>query len=118
MMKKRMYQTLAAVGVLALCVTCATVAGAVSQHVTLTGWISCTTCLLPNTCKAQTRLSCVQTWVSQGASYVLVVGNAHYRLSGDDKALAKAAGDTVTITGELNGAELLVTSIDTGRKEK
>jgi hypothetical protein len=118
MMKKGTHQTLVAVGVLALCLTFAAAASAVSQHVTMTGWISCTTCLLPNTCKAQTRLSCVQTWVSQGAAYVLVVGNAHYRLSGDEKALAKAAGDTVTITGELNGTELLVTSIDTGRKEK
>ena len=118
MIRKTKYQALAAVAVLALSATLATVAGAVNQHVTLSGWISCTTCLLPNTCKAQTRLSCVQTWVSQGAAYVLVVGNAHYRLSGDEKELAKAAGDEVTITGELNGTELLVTSVQTAHKEK
>jgi len=118
MIRKARYRALVAVAVLALCATFGAVAGAVTQHVTLNGWISCTTCLLPNTCKAQTRLSCVQTWVSQGAAYVLVVGNAHYVLSGDEKELAKAAGDEVTVTGDLNGTQVLVTSVQTTHKEK
>ena len=120
MIRKAMYQAVVVAGVLVLCSMFAggTSAQPVSQHVTLTGYVSCTTCLLPNACKAQTRLSCVQWWVSQGASYVLVVGNSHYRLSGADKELTKAAGDTVTVTGDLNGTELAVATVETVHKEK
>lgn len=95
-----------------------TPAAPVSQHVTVSGYISCTTCLLPNTCKAQTRMSCVQWWVSQGASYVLVAGNDHYRLSGMEKELAKHAGDSVTISGDLSDHELAVASVESTRREK
>src|ERR1700685_4057900 len=85
-----------------------------SQIVTLTGWVSCTTCLLPNTCKAQTRRSCVWWWVNQGAAYALVVGTRHYRLLGPDKELKKLsqfAGSTVTITGEQFRTDVTVTSV-------
>ena len=118
---KAMYRMVVVAGVLALCSIFAGSASArpVSQHVTLTGYVSCTTCLMPNTCKAQTRLSCTQWWVSQGASYVLVVGNSHYRLSGFEKELAKAAAEnSVTVSGDLDGNQLVVTSVDTGHKEK
>jgi len=102
-------------GVLALAPFVATPAAAspASEHVSLTGWISCTTCLMPNTCKAQTRLSCTQWWVSQGASYVLIVGDKHYVLSGSEKELAKAAAESsVTVTGDLTGNQLTVASVD------
>ena len=121
MIMKTMYRVVLAAGVLALCSMFSGTASAapVSQHVTLTGYVSCTTCLLPNACKAQTRLSCTQTWMGRGASYVLVVGNDHYVLSGFDKELAKAAAESsVTVSGDLSGTELVVTSVDTGRKEK
>ena len=120
MIRKAMYQAVVAAGVLVLCSMFAGSASAqpVSQHVTLTGYVSCTTCLLPNACKAQTRLSCVQWWVNQGASYVLVVGDSHYRLSGSEKELAKSAGDTVTVTGDLNGTELAVATVAATHKEK
>jgi hypothetical protein len=121
MVKKAMYHVVAVAGVLALCAMFAGGASAapVSQHVTVTGYVSCTTCLMPNTCKAQTRLSCTQWWVSQGASYVLVVGDSHYRLSGFEKELAKAAADnSVTVSGELDGTNLMVTSVDTAHKVK
>lgn len=85
----------------------------------LTGWISCTTCLLPNTCKAQTRLSCTQWWVNQGASYVLVVGTKHYVLSGFEKELAKAAAESsVTVTGDLIGNQLTVASVEWPSKKR
>jgi hypothetical protein len=121
MIRKAMYQVVVVVGVLALCSIFASRASAqpVSQHVTLTGYISCTTCLMPNACKSQTRLSCTEWWVSQGASYVLVVGDSRYRLSGFEKELAKAAAEnSVTVSGDLNGTDLVVTTLDTGRKEK
>ena len=88
------------------------------EQVSLTGWISCTTCLQPNTCKAQTRLSCVQQWIGQGASYVLMVGDKHYVLSGFEKDLAKAAAEnSVTITGELTGNQLTVASVQLPSKK-
>jgi hypothetical protein len=91
----------------------------VSEHVVLTGYISCTTCLLPNTCKAQTRLGCTEWWVNQGASYVLVVGNTHYRLAGLEKELEKAAAEnSVTITGDLAGTDLAVRSVEINHKAK
>jgi hypothetical protein len=121
MIRKAIYQAVVVAGVLALCSMFAGSASAkpVSQHVTLTGYVSCTTCVMPNACKAQTRLSCTQWGISQGASYVLVVGNDHYRLSGFEKELAKAAAEnSVTVSGDLNGRELVVTNVDTGRRGK
>ncbi len=121
MKRKVMFQVVALAGVFALCSLFAGRANAapVSQHVTLTGYISCTTCLMPNMCKAQTRLSCTEFWVNQGASYVLVVGDKHYRLSGFDKELAKAAAEnSVTISGELTDTEVAVSSVEINRKEK
>ena len=121
MIKKAMFQVAIAAAALVLCSVFSGVASAqpVSQHVTLTGYVSCTTCLLPSTCKAQTRLSCTQSWVSQGAAYVLVVGASHYRLSGFDQELAKAAAEnSVTISGDLSGNEVVVTSVDIAHKVK
>jgi hypothetical protein len=121
MIKKAMVQVAIATAALVLCSVFAGVASAqpVSQHVTLTGYVSCTTCLLPSTCKAQTRLSCTQSWVSQGAAYVLVVGASHYRLSGFDQELAKAAAEnSVTISGDLSDNEVVVTSVDIAHRVK
>jgi hypothetical protein len=121
MIRKTMFQVGVVAGVLALCSVFAGSASAapVSQHVTVTGYISCTTCFMPNACKAQTRLSCTESWIGRGASYVLVVGDRHYVLSGFDNDLAKAAAlNSVTVSGDLNGTELAVTGVDLGRKEK
>jgi hypothetical protein len=121
MIKNAMYRIVVVAGVLAMCSMFASRASAepVSQHVTVTGYVSCTTCLMPNACKAQTRLSCTQMWISQGASYVLVVGDTHYRLSGFEKELAKAAAEnSVTVSGDLNGIDLVVTNVDAAHKVK
>jgi hypothetical protein len=118
---KAMFQIVVLAGVLAVCSVFAgmAVAAPVSQHVTVTGYVTCTTCLMPNTCKAQTRLSCTQWWVNQGASYVLVAGDNHYRLSGFEKELAKAAAEnSVTVSGDLDGTNLTVTAVDTGHVTK
>ena len=121
MNRKAVFQVVVLASVLALGSAFAggSSAAPVSQHVSLSGYVSCTTCLMPNTCKAQTRLSCTQWWVSQGASYVLVVGNSHYTLSGFEKELAKAAAEnSVTITGELTGTDLVVSSVEINHREK
>jgi hypothetical protein len=120
-MKKMTSAVVVLAAVLALCSVFAgaTNAQPLSQHVTLSGYITCTTCLMPNACKAQTRLSCTQTWIGQGASYVLVVDGSHYVLSGFEKELAKASAEnTVTISGDLNGKELAVTSVEIPHREK
>jgi len=121
MNRKRMFQVVVLAGVLALGSMFAGGASArpVSQHVTLTGYVSCTTCVMPNACKNQTRLSCTQWGISQGADYVLVVGNNHYRLSGFEKELAKAAAESsVTITGDLSGMVVTVNSVEVNHREK
>jgi hypothetical protein len=116
-----MHQVVVVAGVLALCSLFAsrTSATPMSEHVTVTGYISCTTCLMPNMCKNQTRLSCVQSWMGRGASYVLVVGDRHYVLSGFENELAKAAAEnSVTVSGDLNGTQLVVTNVNINHKEK
>jgi hypothetical protein len=121
MNRKTKFQAVVLVGVFALCSMFAGSAGAapVSQHVTVTGYVSCTTCVMPNACKGQTRLSCTEWGISQGASYVLVVGNTHYVLSGAEKELEKAAAESsVTVTGELSGNAIVVASVDVAHKVK
>jgi hypothetical protein len=115
-----MYRLVIVAAILAFCSMTAgkAIAEPASQHVTVTGWISCTHCLMPNTCKGGSRLSCIQSWVSQGDPYILVVGAHRYKLSGDETDLAKAAGEnSVTITGDLDGNELTVASVDWKTKQ-
>jgi hypothetical protein len=121
MIRKMIFPVVAVAVLVALCSMFPAGASAapVSQQVTLTGYISCTTCMMPNACKAQTRLACTQQWIGQGASYVIVVDGTHYRLSGFPKELAKAAAEnSVTITGELSGKDVTVTSVELPRHEK
>ena len=113
-----MYRIVVVAAVLAFCSTFAgkAVAAPVSQHVTVTGYVSCTTCLMPNTCNAQTRLAGTDWWVNQGARYVLVSGDTHYLLSGFENELAKAAAEnSVTVTGDLDGRNLAITAIESDR---
>jgi hypothetical protein len=121
MTRKGFFQAAVLAAVLALCSIMSGAASAqpVTQHLTLTGYITCTTCLLPNACKAQTRFGCTEWWVNQGASYVLVVGDTKYRLSGMEKELLKAAlENSVTITGDFDGTEVAVTNIDVSHASK
>jgi hypothetical protein len=121
MTKKGLVQVALFVAVLMLGFAFANVASAqpVSQHVTLTGYVSCVTCLQPNACHAQTRLGCTQWWTSQGSAYVLVVGDTHYRLSGMDKELLKAAAEnSVTVTGDFDGFAVAVTGVDIAHATK
>jgi hypothetical protein len=115
MIKKSTLRITVLASVLAICSAFAFSANAqpVSQHVTLTGYISCVTCLQPNACHAQTRLGCTEWWTSQGSAYVLVAGDRHYRLAGmEDDLLKAAAKSSVTITGDFDGFEVAVTNVD------
>lgn len=117
----KMSQIALLAGVIALCPLFATGTSADSApvRVSLTGWLTCTTCLEPNACKAQTRLECIRSGISHGASYVLVVDDKHYILSGLENELARAAEkNSVTITGDLTGNELSVASVDWTSKKR
>ena len=101
-------------GILAILLTSAAAAFAQNapNTVTLTGWVSCAMCVLPNACKAKTRTECVSWWVNQGGGYVLVVGTRNYRLLGADDRLKRLAGRTITITGEQFRSDFTVTSVE------
>jgi hypothetical protein len=114
MLRRVKVRIVAVAGILALSSIFTSIVGArpASQHVTLTGRVSCSMCVLPNTCRAQTRRSCVSWWVNQGAAYVLIVGTQNYRLLGADKQLAPFAGDTVTVTGDMFRSDVTLTSVE------
>jgi hypothetical protein len=114
MLRRVKDRIVAVAGVLALSSIFTGILGArpASQHVTLTGQLSCSMCVLPNTCRAQTRRSRVSWWVNQSAAYVLVVGTRNYRLLGADKELAPFAGDTVTVTGNMFRSDVTLTSVE------
>ena len=62
-----------------------------------------------------TPAECTRTCVSHGSKYALVVGEKIYVLDTTDKAalatLEKQAGKNATVTGELNGDTIEVSSI-------
>jgi hypothetical protein len=80
--------------------------------ITMTGWVTCSMCLLPNACKAKTPSSCVSWWVNQGSSYVLIVGTRRYRLLNADDKLKGRAGRTVTITGQQFRSDVIVATVE------
>jgi hypothetical protein len=118
MKSKGLLQTFVLAGIVALFMSMTFTVGTsnaepVTQHVTLTGYLTCTTCVLPNACKAQTRFGCTQWYVNQGAAYLLVAGETRYRLTGMEKELLKAAAEnSVTISGDFDGTEVTVTSVN------
>jgi hypothetical protein len=52
--------------------------------------------------KGMSQSMAIQQCISQGYTYVLVVGKRVYPLEGDHKELAKMVGQTVTVAGHLN----------------
>jgi hypothetical protein len=114
MRKKSELRRAVQAGILAILLTSTGAAFAqnASNTVTLTGWVSCAMCVLPNACKAKTRTECVSWWVNQGGAYVLVVGTRNYRLLGADDKLKRFAGRTITITGEQVRSDVTVTSVE------
>jgi hypothetical protein len=121
MKAKGMWRVFIAVSAVAVCSMFAigTKAAPADEHVSLTGYLTCTTCVLPNACHAQTRLGCTEWWTNQGAAYVLVAGDRRYRLAGDDGDLAAAMADrSVTVTGNFDGYEVAVGNVRSGSNDK
>lgn len=79
---------------------------------TWTGQISASDCLLSHT-PGMTAHDCTQLCVDQGAKYVLVSGGAVYTFANQsDPRLVEHAGDTVTVTGDLERDVLTAASIE------
>ena len=53
--------------------------------------------------------------VSQGADYVLIVGDKRYVLQGDKSQLEKFAGGRAAVSGEVHGNILEVKSVSPSR---
>jgi len=87
-------------------------AGALPQSAqTLTGTVTDAMCgakhMMTNVSPAQ----CTRECVKQGSEYALVSGGKVYTLKGDPKELDKYAGQNVTVTGEISGNTVTVSSV-------
>jgi hypothetical protein len=78
-------------------------ARAAAKSVSVTGTVSCSKFAgLAVQQKAFTVAETIHMCISQGYSYTLVAGKEVYPLQGDKKQLWAMAGETVTVTGNLN----------------
>jgi hypothetical protein len=75
----------------------------VPGNVTLTGTVSCSKfgASRPSQ-KGFSQAEAIHMCISQGYSYVLVVGKRVYPLEGDGKQFSRLVGEKVTISGRLN----------------
>ena len=87
---------------------------AVAQQ--LTGTVSDSICKGHHNRKAATPFGCSIKCVREGASYVLVVGDAVYALQGSTADLEKFAGGEATVTGHVNGNSISVDSVTKAQK--
>jgi hypothetical protein len=58
-----------------------------------------------------TPAQCTRECIKQGSDYALVSGGKVYTLKGDTKLLDKYAGRNVTVTGEISGTTVAVSSV-------
>ena len=82
-----------------------------ANHKTLTGVISDSMCGATHMLKDKSPADCTRMCVKDGQSYSLLVGKDVYTLSGHQPELDQLAGQTVTVTGKLNGNTLTVESV-------
>jgi len=87
-------------------------AGALASNSKFTGVVTDSRCGARHMRNSQLNAAdCARLCVREGASYVLVDGNHQYRLSGDEKALDKLAGQRVTIVGNQQQGVIDVESV-------
>jgi hypothetical protein len=76
------------------------------------GMVTCSRCGAKHSAAlGQNAADCARTCVRGGASFVLIEGNATYRLEGDLGILARLAGRRARILGELNGNTIRISSV-------
>jgi hypothetical protein len=85
---------------------------------TLTGMVTDSKCKGRIDRKGVTLSSCARLCThSEGAAYVLLVGNTVYVLDGQMNELDKFAGGRATITGQVNGNRVSVESVTSAKKQ-
>ena len=87
-----------------------------SNPKTLTGVISDSMCGATHMIKDKSPAECTRMCVKDGQSYSLLVGKNVYTLTGHQPELDQLAGQTVTVTGKLNGNAFTVESVTPVKK--
>lgn len=82
-----------------------------SNPKTLTGIVSDSMCVATHMLKDKSPAECTRLCVKDGQSYALLVGKNVYTLTGHQRELDQLAGQTVTVTGRLNGNTFEVESV-------
>ena len=78
------------------------------NETTLTGVVSDALCRAHHSMKGMSAADCARMCVKAGQSYVLVVGNKVYDLSGHSSQLYEYAGREVAVKGKLSADKLTV----------
>jgi hypothetical protein len=89
----------------------ATTASAASPAKTFSGMITDSRCGAKHKAPDKNPTECARACVRNGAAYKLVNGDKSYALRGDEKDLAKMAGQRATVAGTLDGNSIEVTAI-------
>ena len=90
----------------------AAVAPAQSVAKTFSGMITDSRCGAKHKASDKSPEECARACVRSGATYKLVNGDKSYDLRGNEKDLARKAGQRVTVGGTLSGTSIEVSSIN------
>ena len=82
-----------------------------AAQTTVTGVITDNMCTRKHMMPGKTNADCVRACIEHGADYVLVTNGKTLELKGDKKQLSNYAGKKATLTGNLNGNTLQVSSV-------
>jgi hypothetical protein len=88
----------------------AAIAGSQSAQI-LTGTVTDTMCGAKHMMTNITPAQCTRECVKQGSDYGLLSDGKVYTLKGDAKQIDKYAGESVTVTGKIEGSTVTVNSI-------
>jgi hypothetical protein len=90
----------------------ATAASVASPAKTFSGMITDSRCGAKHKSPDKNPEECARACVRNGATYKLVDGDKSYDLRGDEKDLARKAGQRVTVAGTLSGTSIEVRSVN------
>jgi len=79
---------------------------------TVTGVLTDNMCTKKHMMPGKPNADCVRECIKHGAMYVIVTNGKVLRLSGNEGAFNALAGEKVTVTGNLKGTVIAVTSIE------
>lgn len=85
-----------------------------AKEATLTGWISDSNCGAKNANAG--GADCAKSCIKGGAKAVFVAGEKVYTIKGDGKAYMDHAGKEVTVTGKVEGNEIVISKIGPAKK--